>query len=98
MEVHLHSHGHQNTALLSPEQLAADVAANREAVRNYVQFEPLAYAVPFGRVTDYHPALPSILERAGISYALLATHGRNDATLSPYRLHRDAVQPSYSVD
>jgi peptidoglycan/xylan/chitin deacetylase (PgdA/CDA1 family) len=97
MEIHLHSHQHQNTARLSREQLAADIRANRQAVVEHVRREPAAYAVPFGRPRDCHPELAAILKAEGIPYALLATHGWNDARVPPYRLHRDAVDPSDSV-
>ncbi|MBI3666542.1 MAG: hypothetical protein HY236_10030, partial [Acidobacteria bacterium] len=80
------------------DQLATDVRINRQTVVSHLEVEPLAYAVPFGRPKDCHPALPSILRREGICYALLATHGWNDGSVSPYRLHRDPVHASHSVD
>jgi peptidoglycan/xylan/chitin deacetylase (PgdA/CDA1 family) len=98
MEVHLHGHSHQNTASLSTDELTADVEANRNAVVSEVGATPLAYAIPFGRPKDCHPALPSILENSGVKYAMLATHGRNDSSVPAYALHRDAVDASCSVD
>lgn len=95
MEIGLHSHGHPNIAQLSTAELEADLDANLQSITRRLNVTPVAYAVPFGSSRHTHPDLGSILARRGVQHALLATHGWNDASVSPYRLHRDAIQPAY---
>ncbi len=98
MEIGLHSHVHPNIAQLSTAEFEADVDANLQTIAQRLNVTPVAYAVPFGGGRHTHPDLGTVLARREVRHALLATHGWNDAAVSPYRLHRDAVQPEYGRD
>jgi len=65
-----HSLDHPNFAHIAPDEATRQLIASRDAISAHLGLVPTAFAIPFGRSSDWTPAATAAADRAGYSLIL----------------------------
>ncbi len=73
VQMGFHSHGHRNLVLLSPEELATDIATGLSILQQELGYRPGCFALPYGWHDSYNSEIISILKNFGM-HTIIACH------------------------
>jgi peptidoglycan/xylan/chitin deacetylase (PgdA/CDA1 family) len=86
VEIGFHSHSHRNLALLSPAELATDIATGLLILQRELGYRPGCFALPYGWYDSYNSEVISILRNYGMPTIFSCHLGRSQIS---------APQPAY---
>lgn len=76
VQIGFHSHRHRNLALLTPEEIGADIASGIAVFERKLGYRPQFFAFPYGGYDSYTPQVIGVLKRFELNFIFAAHLGR----------------------